>query len=110
MKRIEFIFIFLIYKKIYKIGNNDASSLSSLSSFQSSIQSSSNGGITFNNLGNSFTIEPAYDIKCKEENTVDIEVCGKFSIGDENQGKQSRIFVFKKKKLFYFIFLLNLYP
>lgn len=30
--------------------------------------------------------EPPYDSKCREENSVDAEICGKFSIGDENQG------------------------
>ena len=82
----------LLYFQIIKTGNQNDPSLSSLSSLSSmsqipQISQSNEGGITFQNgLGGSFTIEPAYDRKCKDENTVDIEVCAKFSIGDENQG------------------------
>ena len=50
------------------------------------MQQTVGGGLTFQSNGLGVSIEPAFDIKCKEENTVDIEVCGKFSIGDENQG------------------------
>ena len=69
-------------------GSNEASALqSSLSSSMSSqMQQTVGGGLSFQSNGLGVSIEPAFDIKCKEENTVDIEVCAKFSIGDENQG------------------------
>ena len=48
------------------------------------MQQTVGGGLTFQSNG--VSIEPGSDNKCKEENTEDIEVCAKFSIGDENQG------------------------